>query len=54
MTERFLIMTNIEGIICTNYTTEKLLDFEEAVKWLAIVKGADPNAKIVRVVEEVE
>lgn len=54
MTERFLIMTNIEGIICTNYTTEKLLDFEEANKWLAIVKGADPNARLVRVIEEVK
>ena len=54
MKEKYLIMTNIEGIICTNYTTEKLLDFDEAVKWLAIVKGADPNARLVRVIEEVK
>ena len=54
MKEKYLISTNIEGIIFTNYDTEKLLSYHEALKWLALVKQADPNAKLVRVIEEVE
>lgn len=52
--DKYLIMTNSDGFMFANYTTEKLLDYDEAVKWLAIVKGADPNARLVRVIEEVE
>ena len=52
--EKYLIMTNSDGFMFANYTTEKLLDYDEALKTLALVRSADPNAKIVRVVEEVE
>ncbi len=52
--EKYLISTNIEGIMFTNYDTEKLLSYDEALKWLALVKQADKNAKIVKVIEEEE
>ncbi|MDY6290081.1 MAG: hypothetical protein SPL86_01190 [Succiniclasticum sp.] len=52
--EKFLIMTNIDGFAFANYTTEKTLSYSEAVKVLQEVKGADPNAKIVKVSEIVE
>ncbi len=52
--EKYLIMTNSDGFMFANYTTEKLLDYDEALKTLALVRSADPNAKIVRVIEEVE
>ena len=49
--EKYLIMTNEEGFMFGNYTTEKLLDYDEAVKVLACVRLADSNAKLVKVVE---
>ena len=52
--ERYLIMTNIDGFAFSNYTTEKTLSYSEAVKVLQEVKGADPNAKIAKVIEIVE
>ena len=49
--EKYLIMTNIDGFIFANYTTEKLLDYDEALKTLALVRSADTNARLVKVVE---
>ncbi len=49
--EKYLISTNVHGIIYGNYTTEKVLSFDEAWKILDRVRLADPNAKIVKVVE---
>ena len=49
--EKYLIMTNIDGFIFANYTTEKLLDYDEALKTLARVRSADTNARLVKVVE---
>ena len=49
--EKYLIMTNIDGFMFANYTTEKLLSYSEAWKELDRVRQADPNAKLVKVVE---
>lgn len=48
--DKYLIMTNIDGFLFANYTTEKLLDYNEAWKELDKVRQADPNAKLVKVV----
>lgn len=48
--DKYLIMTNIDGFLFANYTTEKLLDYDEAWKELDKVRQADPNAKLVKVV----
>lgn len=50
-TERYLISTNVHGIICGNYDTEKLLCLAEALILLQYVRQADPNAKLVKVAE---
>ena len=49
--DKYLIMTNIDGFCFANYTTEKLLSYDEAWKELDRVRQADPEAKIVKVVE---
>ena len=49
--EKYLIMTNSDGFMFANYTTEKLLDYDEAWKELDRVRQADPNARLVKVVE---
>lgn len=49
--EKYLIMTNNDGFMFANYTTEKLLDYDEALKTLALVRSADTNARLVKVVE---
>ena len=49
--EKYLIMTNSDGFLFANYTTEKLLDYDEALKTLALVQSADTNARLVKVVE---
>lgn len=49
--DKYLIMTNNDGFIFANYTTEKLLDYDEALKTLALVRQADQNARLVKVVE---
>ena len=49
--EKYLIMTNSDGFMFANYTTEKLLDYDEALKTLALVRSADQNARLVKVVE---
>ena len=49
--EKYLIMTNSDGFMFANYTTEKLLDYDEALKTLALVRSADTNARLVKVVE---
>lgn len=49
--EKYLIMTNSEGFMFANYTTEKLLDYDEALKTLALVRSADTSARLVKVVE---
>ena len=48
---KYLIMTNSDGFMFANYTTEKLLDYDEALKTLALVRQADQNARLVKVVE---
>ncbi len=50
-TERYLISTNTDGLICGNYDTEKTLCLAEAVIILQRVRQGDPNAKLVKVVE---
>lgn len=52
--DKYLIMTNIDGFCFANYTTEKLLSYDEALKTLAVVRLADTNAKLVKVVEVIE
>lgn len=49
--DKYLIMTNSDGFMFANYTTEKLLDYDEALKTLALVRQADQNARLVKVVE---
>lgn len=49
--DKYLIMTNIDGFCFANYTTEKLLSYGEAWQELDRVRQADPNAKLVKVVE---
>ena len=49
--EKYLIMTNSDGFMFANYTTKQLLDYDEALKTLALVRSADTNARLVKVVE---
>ncbi len=49
--EKYLISTNVDGHLYSNYTTEKLMSVEEAKEELAYVREVDPNAKLVQVVE---
>ena len=49
--EKYLISTNVDGHLYSNYTTEKLMDFNEAKETLDYVREVDPNAKLVKVVE---
>lgn len=49
--DKYLIMTNSDGFMFANYTTEKLLDYDEALKTLALVRSADQNARLVKVVD---
>ena len=50
--QKYLISTNVDGHLYGNYTTEKLMNEQEARKKLVCVREVDPNAKLVRVVEE--
>lgn len=50
--KKYLISTNVEGHLFGNYTTEKLMSEKEARKVLSFVQEVDPNARLVRVVEE--
>lgn len=50
--KKYLISTNVDGHLYSNYTTEKLMSVEEAKLKLAYVQEVDPNAKLVEVVEE--
>ena len=50
--QKYLISTNVDGHLYGNYTTEKLMNKQEAKVKLAYVKEVDPNAKLVKVVEE--
>lgn len=50
--EKYLISTNVEGHLFGDYTTEKLLSKREAIEVLTRIKQVDPNATLVRVVEE--
>ena len=52
--DKYLIMTNIDGFCFANYTTERLLSYDEAWKELDRVRQADPNAKLVKVAEVIE
>jgi len=49
--EKYLISTNVDGHVCGNYSTEKLMTKQEALKKLAYVSEVDPNARLVKVVE---
>ena len=50
--KKYLISTNVDGHLYSNYTTEKLMNFTEANETLAYVREVDSNAKLVEVVEE--
>ena len=52
--EEFLISTNAEGCIAGDYCAELIHDYDEAVKILAFVRRGDPNAKLMKVIEESE
>ena len=47
--ERFMIMTNIDGVIFSNIFPDKALPYDEAIKSLALVRRSDPNARLVKV-----
>jgi len=49
--EKYLISTNVDGHLYSNYTTEKLMTLNEAKETLAYVREVDPNAKLVKVVK---
>ena len=49
---KYLISTNADGHLSENYTTEKLMNWEEAQEKLVRIKEIDPNAKLVEVVKE--
>lgn len=50
----FLISTNADGCISGDYCAELIIDYDKAVKVLACVRRGDPNAKLMKVVEESE
>ena len=47
----YLISTNADGHLSENYTTEKLMNYEEAKKKLVCIRKVDPKAKLVKVVK---
>lgn len=51
---KYLISTNVDGHLYSNYSTERLMDLNEAKEKLAYVREVDPNAKLVEVVENDE
>ena len=50
--KKYLISTNVDGHLYGNYSTERLLSKSEAIKVLSTILEIDPNAKLVRVIEE--
>lgn len=50
--KKYLISTNVDGHLYGNYSTERLLTKSEAIKVLSAIREVDPNAKLVRVIEE--
>lgn len=50
--KKYLISTNVDGHLYGNYSTERLLTKIEAIKVLSAIREVDPNAKLVRVIEE--
>lgn len=50
--KKYLISTNVDGHLYGNYSTERLLTKSEAIKVLSAIREIDPNAKLVRVIEE--
>lgn len=50
--KKYLISTNVDGHLYGNYSTERLLTKSEAIKVLSTIREVDPNAKLVRVIEE--
>ncbi len=52
--DKYLIMTNSDGFMFANYTTEKLMSYGEALRTLAEVRQADKDAKLVKVEEIIE
>ena len=50
--KEYLISTNVDGHLYGNYSTERLLTKSEAIKVLSAIREVDPNAKLVRVIEE--
>ena len=47
--ERFMIMSNMDGVIFSNIFPDRALPYDEALKALALVRRSDPNAKLVKV-----
>lgn len=50
--KKYLISTNVDGHLYGNYSTERLLTKSEAIKVLSAIREVDPNANLVRVIEE--
>lgn len=50
--KKYLVSTSVEGHLYGNYSTERLLSKQEAIEVLSTIREIDPNAKLVRVVEE--
>jgi len=52
--ERYLIITNTDGLLWGNYDTSRTFCYAEAVEILLRVRMVDQNARLVKVIEEVE
>ena len=52
--ERYLIITNTDGLLWGNYDTSRTFCYAEAVEILLRVRMVDQNAKLVRVTEIIE
>ena len=50
----FLISTNADGCLSGDYCAELIHDYDEAIKVLAFVRRGDPDAKLMKVIEESE
>ena len=50
----YLISTNADGCVTGDYCAELITDYDEAIKILAFVRRGDPDAKLMKVIEESE
>ncbi len=53
-TDRYLIITNADGLLWGSYDTDRTFCYGEAMVILQRVKMVDQNARLVKVIEEVE